>query len=678
MPLVAGILIQYYFHLPTFFLLIVSTASLLVWISLYFLPGKISYTFRWLRGISIQFLIGGIGCLLTSNNDIRNDDLWIGRSYVDSTTMLITLEESLTEKEKTFKAEASVKAVYLNSEWRPTKGRILIYFKKDGPAPTLGYGSTIVCRRPLQAIANSGNPGAFDYKSYCAQKDIYHQLYLTQKDFVVTKSVDKNLLNGFLFSTRAKVINVLQKYIEANREAGVAEALLIGYRNDLDKDLVQAYSNTGVVHIIAISGLHLGMIYFVLVLIFRPFKKNTLTRWLKPVVILLILWLFTLIAGAAPSILRSAVMFSFIVLAEVIDRKTSIYNTLCLSAFVMLCYNPYFLWDVGFQLSYAAVISIVAFLQPIYHWLYFKNKILDFFWKLMAISLAAQILTAPIIFYYFHQFPLLFMISNLVAVPLSTVILYLELLLLIVSLFSASLATIVGSINEVLLSLMNGFIERMNVIPYAVYDGINNSLLQTLILYIIVIALATWLLRKSKPALFISVGSLLVFMSLYAFKKIQNQGQHKVIVYNVPQHLAVDFIAGNSYRYLGDTSLLTDAFLQNFYLKPSRIMHEVTVVGNLDNLYYSYPFIQFNNKRILVIDKPFAFHSPRKITLDVVVVSKNPKLYIGQLLSTFNVKQIVFDASNPVWKINKWKKDCDSLHLPHHSTKEQGAFTLSL
>jgi competence protein ComEC len=149
-------------------------------------------------------------------------------------------------------------------------------------------------------------------------------------------------------------------------------------------------------------------------------------------------------------------------------------------------------------------------------------------------------------------------------------------------------------------------------------------------------------------------------------------------VYNIPQHNAIDFVAGNDFHFVGDTSLLANPFLQNFHLRPSRITNQVVTTDALQNLYYSYPFLQFNNKRILLIDKPLKFNSNEKIDLDLVVVSHNPKLFITELTKAFNVKQFVFDASNPLWKISKWKKDCDSLHLPHYSTRERGAFVMSL
>jgi competence protein ComEC len=170
------------------------------------------------------------------------------------------------------------------------------------------------------------------------------------------------------------VISTLKKYIPGDKESGLAEALLIGYKDDLDKNLVQSYSNTGVVHIIAISGLHLGIIYWLLLAVTKPLKQNKKLVWLRLLLTISALWAFTLLAGAQPSVLRSAIMFTIIAIGQLAARKGSIYNTMALSAFVLLCINPFWLWDVGFQLSYTAVLSIVVFFRPVYNWFYLPIK----------------------------------------------------------------------------------------------------------------------------------------------------------------------------------------------------------------------------------------------------------------------------------------------------------------
>lgn len=676
-PFTAGIIIQWIF--PFSFIILLALAGFATLIMFIFsrLPFAKKYLYRWIPGISINLLFIAAGALIIYNKDIRHNQNWIGNYNTDSVAVLATLQEPLVEKAKSYKAEASVEAININGKWKDVKSNVLIYFSKDSSLPDLRYGSQVLFYKPLQLIKNSGNPGSFNYKQYNAFQDIYHQVFLKTSEYIIAQTTDENAFKSWLFNVRSAVIQKLQQYIKGDREAGVAEALLIGYRNDLDKDLVQAYSNTGVVHIIAISGLHLGMIYMALVWLLQPFKKTRWIKWVRPFIILAILWIFTLLAGGVPSILRSAVMFSFIVLGETIDRKSSIYNTLAASAFVMLCYNPYFLWDVGFQLSYAAVVSIILFAKPVYNWFYSKNKLIDFFWKLTSVTIAAQILTVPIIFYSFHQFPNLFLITNCIIVPLSSVILFAELILLIFSFIPAA-AAFVGFITSEMLAFMNGFIERINNVPFAVYDGIQNNPAETILLYVFIISICYWLLNKTKTVLFAGLTAMFVFIAIDAYQNFGLKQQQKIIVYNVPQHNAIDFIAGKQYAFVGDTALLNNDYLKSFHLKPSRTLHRITSTSNFPDFYISYPFMQFQGKRILLIDRPFKFETPAKIPLDLIVISKNPRVRIAELAAVFDCRQYVFDGSNSTWKINQWKKDCDSLHLRNYSTPEKGAFELTM
>ncbi len=617
------------------------------------------------------------GSFITSQKDIRNNPMWIGRVYTDSAALLVTIQEPLVEKTKTYKALARIDAILIGNNWKPVQGNLLLYFKKDSLAPTLSYGSQIVFVKPLQPIKNSGNPGSFDYQRYSAFHDIYHQCYLQTADYKNTGTFAANGFQQWLYNIRFWVIKTLRKYIKTQREQSVAEALLIGYRDDLDKNLVQAYSNTGVVHIIAISGLHLGMIYGMLIWIFVLFKKQKWVTWMKPITVLLVLWIFSLVAGAAPSIVRSAVMFSFLLAGEVMSKKYSIYNTMAASAMVMLIVNPFALWDVGFQLSYAAVLSIVVFMQPVYKWFYIKNKILNGIWKLNSVTLSAQILTIPIVCYHFHQFPNLFLLTNFVVVPLASFVLYGELALIALAPVSQSVAGLAGWVTEKLIWFMNTFITKINDLPFAVTEGIQFSILQTIFLFASIIATSLWLLYKSKPWFFTGFSFSLLFVLAVSFDFYKKSVQSRLIVYNIPQHTAIDFINGRDYQFAGDTVLLIDDFLRNFHLKPSRILHRSTP-GIISEASAATPFYFFKNKQILLVDKPYRFASPKKIPVDVIILSKNAKVDIGQLDNAFSFPLIVFDGSNSVWKMNQWKKECDSLHLRHYSTQEDGAFILDL
>ncbi len=474
------------------------------------------------------------------------------------------------------------------------------------------------------------------------------------------------------------IIQTLQTYIPNKKEQGVAEALLIGYRNDLDKQLVQSYSNTGVVHIIAISGLHLGMIYGLILLVFSPFKNKRWYRFVVPVVAITILWLFTLLAGAVPSILRSAVTFSFIAFGIFINRKGSIYNTLAASAFCLLVFNPFLLWDVGFQLSYTAVLSISLFTKPIYNSLYFQNKLLSKIWLATCVTVAAQILTLPIILYNFHQFPVVFFITNLLVVFLSEIILFVTLFLVVIGKW-IWLSTIIGKITQSLLWLMNTIIERTEKIPFSVVSNIRFDDVQVWILYLIILLSAVWLLYKI-PRLFMYAMALSVAFIIYTSIDIwQKIHQQKLVVYNIPKQAAIEVISGRKAAGFYDVGVTEDITINNFTFKPGHTLFRVNEINkNLLSNHTNYLF-QANRKTILLISHPLPQVTvTHKLKADIVIITNNPKLYINDISKVIDCKTIIADNTNSFYKIKYWKQDCDSLHIPFHSVSQQGAFISDL
>ena len=677
LPLTAGITFEWYVQVELSYIL-VAVIAIFLFIIYILLPFAKKFSLRWLHGILLTTLLVSLGSCITYTTNITHQKNWIGDYYHAGDNVIITLEEPLVEKNNSFKAVALVNAVEEKKVWRNVSGKILIYLQKDTSLNKLGYGSQLLINKPLQSITNSGNPGAFDYKRYCLFQNITHQVFLKQNEFIVLPTKNINWLQQKLFDIRSATIKTIQQNIKGEQEQGVAEALLIGYRNDLDKDLVQAYSNTGVVHIIAISGLHIGMIYFLLNLIFVRLKRFKWINYLRPFIILFVLWAFTLVAGAVPSILRSAVMFTFIVIGQAINRKTNIYNTLAASAFCMLVYDPFMLWDVGFLLSYAAVISIITFMQPVYRWLYFENKILDKIWALTSVTISAQILTMPIVVFYFHQFPNFFLITNMLVVPLSGLILYGEILLLCVS-FISGIASFVGKMLYGLIWFMDTFIEHVNNFPFALWNNLQINIFQTWMLYGFIIFLCVWLLRKSAASFIISLACFTTFIVTVSVEMIHRNQQQKIVVYNVPKQSAIDIIQGDKYYFVGDSGLLKNDFLLNFHLKPARNLfhtfssNDTTFKISPDNL------IKIKNVSVLIIDNSFKdFFSSKKTPVDIIIICKNPTLNISWLQNEFACKKIVFDSSNPLWKIERWKKECDSLHLRFHSVPQQGAFVMEL
>ncbi len=675
-PVFVGILVQYHFSVDIKFLVCLAATASILFATFSFLSLAKRNAVGWVKGLLINLFLIAIGGGLSFAKNIANRPAWVGNYINKETPVIATLQENISAKEKSYKALATFNAVYNNGIWQNVEGDLLLYFRKDSSMPNVHYGSQIMLTKNVASIVNAGNPGGFNYARYCSFQDIHYQAFLSDNDFTILPTIQTNWFTNALINIRTNVLEILKKNIKSQNELSIAEALLIGYRNELDRDLVRAYSNTGVVHIIAISGLHLGMIYGLLIFLFKPFSRYKISKILKPITIIFILWMFSFIAGMAPSILRSAIMFTCIVIADSLGKRSNIYNGLAISALIILIINPFSLWDVGFQLSYSAVLSIVVFSPYVKKWFYFKNKLLKGFWELNAITLSAQILTLPIVLYHFHQFPNLFLFANIFAVPFSGLILYAELLLLIFS-FWASAASLIGKGIEWGITVLNKFILNIDALPFAVWESIQISILQAIILFASIIGFSYWLIEKKSKVMLIGLLFLMCFIGLRSIDFMNRNQQEKIIIYNVPKHTAIDLVDGRKLFFIGDSILQEDGFLRNFHIKPSRILHRITESDSILNITYKNNFIITKNKSFAIVDSP-VFYAGEKIKVDAVIITKNPRVYIDKLYQTFDCNQYIFDGSNSMWKINKWKQTCDSLHLQYHICSLQGAFEINL
>ena len=677
-----GTWLQWQFQPPPLIWIIFFSAGLFLLGSSFFLPLFKLYRFRLVTGLSILIIFLAAGGLLTRLRDIRYHPAMAGDPLQKANCLLVTLDENPFTKTNSLKAESIVKAGFRQGKQIPLQGRIILYFRKDSSgmlqSPSLSYGSCLLIKNNLQPIQASGNPGGFDYARYQLFRGISQQGFLRSGDYIMLPGKNTKPLQLWLISSSKKLVQLLRKYIPGEKEKGLAEALLIGYKNDLDKELVQSYSNTGVVHIIAISGLHLGIIYWLLELLFQPLLKKRKTKWLRPLLIISGLWTFSLLAGAQPSVLRSALMFSMIVIGESLGRKNTAFNSLACSALILLLINPYWLWDLGFQLSYAAVASILIFMRPVYNLLYFPNKLIDFIWKMNAVTLAAQILTLPLSIYHFHQFPPLFFLSNLLAVPLSSIILLAAILLCVIAWLPGP-AFLLGQLISWLIRLMNKSVSSIEQLPGAVWDGLYINQLQVLFLLVSIAAFSYWLMEKRKSGLLTGLSAALCFLLIRAESFIQCEKQNRIIIYNIPGKTAIDFIAGRKLYYSGNTNGPADAFIRQFHLRPSRILQRAKPVTVLPGLHQKQNQFSFYDKQILLLSPGYQYKAAsNRQKIDLLIISGNPRLYMSQLTKALDIRQVVSDGAAPSWKKNYWLKDCDSLKIPFHDVTVKGAFVMNL
>ena len=364
------------------------------------------YKYRWVFGaiLNLHLILIGIAIVHIRNDDLDEDcDVWVAR-----------LAECPTEKGKT------VKVVL---EMQSATGSVMAYFEKNERSLNLNYGDVIAFYEPPKLVEPPSNPEQFDYQKYLSRKGILRQVYLKDESWDLLKDKSVNPIYSFSYNLRNFLLATIRELGISDDEYSVAAAILLGYDDTLPTELRQKYVAAGSMHILCVSGMHVGVIFMVFSYMLGFLDKRKRGQNVtKQILLLVLIWFYALLAGLAPSILRSTIMLSFVIVGDMIKRNGILLNSLAASAFLLLCIDPANLFNVGFLLSYCAVIGIVTLQKPIYNIFYVKPKFLDKVWEMTSVTLAAQLATAPLSIYYFHQFPTYFWLSNLFMGPISAIV----------------------------------------------------------------------------------------------------------------------------------------------------------------------------------------------------------------------------------------------------------------
>ncbi len=689
-PLIFGIIFYHLFSsIPILWVVVVITSlllsTLLYQITPYF---RTSYSKSFYWGILLNILLFFCGYYLTYNKSAKLEST----NIISSGFVCGTISEQPKQSEKSIKATLDITAIKVNRQWVSTNGRVVLYFEKDKRSLALQNGDNLLFEPVLQEIENAGNPNEFNYKQYLAYHLITHQAYLkSQKWQLLNKLHDNNLLL-FAEKIRNKLLSVLKMYGLNNETFAVTSAITLGYKNELDSEVKKAYSSSGAMHILAVSGLHVGVVYVVLEFIMLFFKKKRVLRIFKAVIILTLLWFYALLTGLSPSVLRATAMFSFVVIGKALNRQTNIYNTLASSAFILLLINPLMLFDVGFQLSYLAVLGIVFFQPLIYKNIYVKNKILDYIWGLTSVGIAAQITTLPLSLYYFHQFPNYFLLTGLIVIPLSAIIIYLTMFVFAISSWSWG-ATFFAKILSYIVDFMNWFVKYIEHLPGAITSNISFNIWQVLLFYLSIILATRFVMNKKIMWLRYFLVSVILILMLNVYQRINTQLQRKIFVYNIKGYSTINFIDGTNnvlfsdinmqqtntnYTFKGNwLSLGVDGErIVEFSKLSNQFLFTNLLTTNNENLFFKNNFFDFYGCRIVAIRDNFVVpeNVDKKLSVKYIILSKNVKVNISDLLKVFIPNKIIIDSSNSKSKIKQWTEQAKELNIKCFAVSESGAF----
>ncbi|TDQ11146.1 ComEC/Rec2 family competence protein [Pedobacter metabolipauper] len=458
-------------------------------------------------------------------------------------------------------------------------GTILIAVRTNIRQPiNLIYGDQLVIPSKLNTIDPPFNPSEFDYRFWLAAQHIDHQAYLYPNQLVKTKSNTGNIIKAFALKTRAAQVSFYRKVIKGDDAFALASTLILGYRADLSQETLSIYSKTGTIHALSVSGMHVGLIYLIINWALQFLNRSKLMKYIKTFLILALIWMYALLTGFSPSVLRSAIMLSVFIIAKTCSRRTNSYNTIAFSAFCLLVYEPFLIWDVGFQLSFLAVLGLI-YLQPkIQNWVYIKNKWINKIWSATAISLAAQLITTPFSLYYFHQFPVYFLLSNLFIMLPTALLMYLGILILL------GKFEFLGPAFEWLINFTNSGLEWISTLPGANLSSIWLNKIELLLLCMALTTLATALSSFKKMHLYISLMCFLMLQSIHSYGWVTALKQKKMIIYNLRKHHATAFIYAERAIVMTDLDPNGKAF--HYFIKPGldrdHVQKIIFINGNRD------------------------------------------------------------------------------------------------
>ncbi len=662
---IVGILL-YVYSRPPITLTVMLTASLFC-ASIVVFRRKQFFTF-W---TFFLLLIVGLGIISThfktpeafSNNVSKQTEISAFKGIINTIPV---------SKQKTYSTQVIVSAVKTKSGWKKASGSILAYIDKKIQSPTIG-DELLVLANP-NPIQPPGNPCEFDFKQYLSYKGIYNQCYIPADKAIIISN--NNSIRRLAQQCRLHFENAIESCISKHRESSIAKAMILGSRDDLSEETIHAFSNTGSMHVLAVSGLHVGIIFLFVQFLLKLAPNTKKWKTVSLIITLLTIWSYAFLTGLSASVLRSATMFSVIGVGNSLKRLVNTLNNLAFTAFIMLLIAPYAIMEVGFQLSFSAVMGIV-YLQPKLSKLYTpKSKVIKPIWDITTVSFAAQIATFPLSILYFHQFPLLFPISNLLVIPAAFLVVILGVLFFIFHQVPI-IGELIALFVEKILWLMNELIFFIDSTPNTLLQGIDISIIETWLIYAFIAAVCLYLWENRKWGLRIALLSIISLCTINLSESIYLQNENALIVYKVNKHTAIDFVDSGNHLFLSDSSLLSDERSLQFHIKHYWWKHNLNET-NKQRIPSGLQIIDWKAHHVAVAQTQKEVQKAliNSIIPDIMIISRNAIKDLS-VLKDNRQTAFVFDSSNSIKNSKKLRKQNETLGLNCHFVNLDNAYVLN-
>ncbi len=637
-PVIVAILINYYLAVVPFAVYIAVVGAIVMIIS-FTIKRERQFLLRWLYGLGLNIFIIGLISMIFSYHDKQST-----YTFSDDENYYVGYIMDIPS-EKPRSVACNIRLKYPNDK------KVIVYLQKDSFAYLLAPGDEIIFRSKLQSFKNFGNPDDFDYERFMKIKGYSATTYLSSSNWQKTgKRVDN--ISTISQRIRAKIIAYYASFNLDSDTFAFITALTIGYKNFLTDDLKESFRKSGTSHILAVSGLHVGIVFIIFSTIFSFFGKRGNMFQIRQLLIILALWFYAFITGFSPSVLRAVIMLTVYCLGSLIYRKGFTYNTVAIAAFIILIIFPYSLFDISFQMSFVAVLSILFF-QPILDRLILPaNRVAKYIWNLFTVSLAAQLGVFPIVLHYFGTFPTYFFIANMLIVPLVGVIIYSVISVVVFKLLTLSglkiFSTIFLIFRWILHSLVTTVLKISSTIENLLFAQISDLYITTIQLFLVIaliLSVTLFWVNKRPKYLILTLLSLIFLLTTDTFSLL-NEQPTQLVVYNKTGESEIGlFHRGKRYSLdIPDNGIVP---YQN-----------AVVVHLSDNEYNNIIEDEYFPADILIIgnDKTFSISHLNKIFRPSIVVIENT-------LSAYYRKQLI--------------EECNNLNIKYHDVSQDGAFIIN-
>jgi competence protein ComEC len=634
------------------------------------------YKVRWLGGLLISLILFLFGCISVINyNELNRTDHF---SKTPAQYIVVKINKEPILKNGLLRFTATVKERISNGKHIPVSGNLLITIK-DTLAKNLYYGDELLIPANYKPVDPPFNPAEFNYKTYLAHQNIHYQSFLYPHQYTVIAHNIGNPVIAYSLRLRQQLVQKFKANMHDTAAIAVASTIILGYKADMSNDVLQAYSKTGTVYVLTVSGAQVAVIYLMLSWALSFLLRYKYGKLLRAIIIIGLLWYYALLTGFSPAVCRAVVMVSLVVMGETYSRYINSLNILAVSAFLLLLYDPYFITEVGFQLSYIAIAGLIIFRPVVYKLLKFKNKWADKLWNLCSLSIAAQVVTFPLSAFYFHQFPVYFLASNLFVFIPVTLIMYTGFIYLLLPQIPFVSKTLSYVLEHIIL-LMNKVLTVMEHAPFVSINKIWLNTVEYLLLYAIIISLFYYLYYKRAWLLKTSLICLLLPSISISFKRMDAQRSNSIAFLNLHKHVGMVLKHGTSAVIISDLADTDKNYRYSIqpYLDSSMVSN-ITVINLKQDMRSDYilkkgNLIQFMGKRIPIFNKDLSDVTlTNKIKTDYIYLTNNPYTAINSINKNYDCQLLVIDAGNSDQFVSSIVKQADTLQIKYALLKRNNS-----